>query len=188
MSLLNSSSYILDMMVGDTFSYKDKDFLNEHTFILITDGTRQRPENYECHCIDNLLFLHMTTKPLNLDPLTLEPKTTQTCLGSHLPTSFDDFVINVSDHHGVDDSGPKEPGQDPLQDVKPDVRAVTAHTHTHTHTHTQLFKTFTEWISFKDKLESECLPGVTQVGMVVHGGSAAVPENNSVRFSGSLCV
>lgn len=44
---------------------------------------------------------------------------------SYLQTPFDDFVIDVRDDHGVDDGDPKHLGQNPLQDIKPDIRAVT---------------------------------------------------------------
>lgn len=40
----------------------------------------------------------------------------------NLPTSSDDLVVDVSDDHGVDHGDTKHPGQDPLQDVKPDIR------------------------------------------------------------------
>lgn len=50
-------------------------------------------------------------------------------LWSHLPTSSDDFVINVSDDHSVDDCDSEQPGQNPLQDIEPDVRAATTRKH-----------------------------------------------------------
>lgn len=43
----------------------------------------------------------------------------------YLQTSSDDLVIDVCDDHGMDHSDPKQPGQNSLQDVKPDIRAVT---------------------------------------------------------------
>lgn len=75
MSFLNSSSYILAMTVGDTFSYEAK-----HIFWL------------------TIPIQKITGNWFN------------TLLWSYLPTSFDNFVINVSDHHGVDDSDSKQPG------------------------------------------------------------------------------
>lgn len=40
---------------------------------------------------------------------------------SYLPTSFDNFVIDVSYDHSMDDGDSKQSGQNPLQDIKPDV-------------------------------------------------------------------
>lgn len=53
----------------------------------------------------------------------VEPKPFNNSL-SYLPPPLDDFIVDVSDHHPVDDSDSKKPGEDPLQDVKPDVRAA----------------------------------------------------------------
>lgn len=45
----------------------------------------------------------------------------------HLPAPLDDFVIDVSDDHGVDHDHPEAAGQDPLQDVEADVGAAARH-------------------------------------------------------------
>lgn len=43
---------------------------------------------------------------------------------SYLPTPSDNFIVDVSDHHPVDDRDPEKPGENPLQDVKAHVRAA----------------------------------------------------------------
>lgn len=88
-SFLNSSSYILAMMLGETFSYKTREthFLNEHTV------------NKANKCIIIIIQI----------------------INTYLQTSSDDFIIDVSDDHSMDDSDPKQSGQNPLQDIKPDV-------------------------------------------------------------------
>lgn len=43
----------------------------------------------------------------------------------YLPASFDDFVIDVCDDHGVDHSDSKQFGQNPLHNIKPDIWAMT---------------------------------------------------------------
>jgi len=46
------------------------------------------------------------------------------CGGStsgHLLASLDDFVVDVGDDDGVNDTDAKHLGQDPLQDVEPDI-------------------------------------------------------------------
>lgn len=88
-SFLNSSSYVEDMMVGETFSCQ----------------TRGR----------NGVFSHANKIKSHVSALSI----------SYLPTPFDDFVIDIRDDHGVDDGDPKHLGQNPLQDIEPDVRAVT---------------------------------------------------------------
>lgn len=93
MSRLNSSSYIVDMTVGQTFSCKNINKIN----------------------------MQIKQTVLRIAGFSL--------LWSYLPTSLDDFVINVGDDHGMDDSDSKQLGQNPLQDVKPDIRAGTRQAH-----------------------------------------------------------
>lgn len=71
-SFLNSSSYNLAMIVGDTFSYKTREthFLNEET------DNNANKFNYH-----------------NISP--------------YLQTSFNNFVIDISDDHSMDDSDSK---------------------------------------------------------------------------------
>lgn len=139
MSFLNSSSYVVDMTEGQTFSCPRKAEKNQ----------------FKCNKIDCF-------RPHR----------------SYLPTSLDDLIIDVSDHHGVDDSDSKQPGQNPLQDVKPDVRAVTR----------QKKKQAVERKLCSDLLVDTArafmsLPCVTQVGVIVHSGSTAVPETQNKTVS-----
>lgn len=73
----------------------------------------------------------------------------------------------------MDDSDSKQPGQNPLQDIKPDVRAVTGQKNEaveRKHCSDLLVDTACALMS---------LPCVTQVGVIVHSGSTAIPETQN---------
>lgn len=73
----------------------------------------------------------------------------------------------------MDDSDSKQPGQNPLQDVEPDVRAVTRQKNEAAERKLcsdLLVDTVRAFMS---------LPCVTQVGVIVHSGSTAVPETQN---------
>lgn len=55
----------------------------------------------------------------------VEPFNNSRCSSvSYLPTPTDDFIVDVGDHHPVDDRDPEKPGENPLQDVKADIGAA----------------------------------------------------------------
>ena len=77
----------------------------------------------------------------------------------------------------MDDSDSKHLGQDPLQDIKPNIWAVTRQTQ-RAETHISLLKIFGLCIKYK----FISLPCMTQVGMVVHSGPTAIPVIQYVKY------
>lgn len=84
MSLLNSSSYIDAMTVGQIFS-----------------------------CSKKLKNKRLTEQVVLTIPIFN--------MRLYLPTSFDDFVIDVCNDHRMDHSNSKQSGQNPLHNIKPDI-------------------------------------------------------------------
>lgn len=76
----------------------------------------------------------------------------------------------------MDDGDPKQLGQNPLQDVEPDVRAAAGKS-SRAQTHLNNL-----WLCALSVKCVTSVPCVTQVGMVVHGGSTAVPETQHIAI------